>query len=567
MKILVACFVIFLGILPGRLSAQAQPWKSVHTELRNDNREFVITLEPSLYENSENNPTIPHVRKVSVLIHSDNGLLTYASSYDQSLTVDLDNKEETSKLIGLIADFRQADKAQKERAAVHLVVMPGLGQHINSYNGAPGDFTVNYDIQYMFPALRKLPYGGFIQLISRDGDRNKHHTIFEPTALEQALTSIDNLRQMYQDAIQTKQSELAAHKALQEEIAKTKADQQQQARDLEMQQPSPGEVAPKLPNTNLEAGMSAQRTAQDDPAIAAIAKAEIARERTKIVEETSKAEQQQRLAEPAMSEQQLRTSIYMGDIKAASELISNKLFVARQSPGQNYVQLARISGLLEVAETSIRARSQTYITSLSGYAPSPEQENQRSAEVAQTVRAMYKLKQELERLRKVNDSQRPSADQQTTPSSATVAGDNNPKVPEAEGHIPKTVRISSEDVCFRKWQDVQDFQSQFAELWQAAKRKTQARGVTRISDEEASRIGKQLLNEKNALQAQFAADARLWNIPIGTEIKISKYSDYNGNEIKPVWNEPQKTFYTPDGHRVYITGEWDEKTAYIILTK
>jgi hypothetical protein len=132
-------------------------------------------------------------------------------------------------------------------------------------------------------------------------------------------------------------------------------------------------------------------------------------------------------------------------------------------------------------------------------------------------------------------------------------------------NIPKTVQIMPKyDLCFRQWRDLNDFNTQ---LSQATGRLMGGKGLLEMSDAEATDVGNQMRQEIQTLKTQFAAGGRLWDVPVGTEIKISKFYDRNGNEITPVWNEAQKTFYAPDGNEVYVAGEWNGKTIYTMLTQ
>jgi len=132
-----------------------------------------------------------------------------------------------------------------------------------------------------------------------------------------------------------------------------------------------------------------------------------------------------------------------------------------------------------------------------------------------------------------------------------------------KGNIPKTVLMHQDDLCFREWRDLEEFNKQFM---QAADRITGGKGLLAMSDVEATEAGKQLTQENQTLKTEFAAADRLWDVPVGTEITILKFYDSKGNDITPVWNVDQKTFYTPDGNAVYIAGEWNGKSIYTILT-
>ena len=69
----------------------------------------------------------------------------------------------------------------------------------------------------------------------------------------------------------------------------------------------------------------------------------------------------------------------------------------------------------------------------------------------------------------------------------------------------------------------------------------------------------------DALEDNFKAEGKILNVPIGTRIRIQKLCDENGSEIKPVWNDAQKCFYTADGSFVWISGEWQGKNVVTIL--
>jgi hypothetical protein len=218
-------------VFPVRLSAQTSLWKVVNTELRNDDRQFIITLERSFLNDEQRNDA--RIKKMQVVIRSDNTLLSYqpvdAAAYEK-ITIDLDNKNERSSLIELLADYQKTKDAQQQRASSGLLTMGDDGQNVKSFSGTLGDFDVSYATQ-TDPSYETQSgkYGGYIKLVSKDDDNKKYRAIIEPTALEQAIASADSFRQMQQEAIQTKEKRLAAQKALQEEqaqdeIAKAKAD-------------------------------------------------------------------------------------------------------------------------------------------------------------------------------------------------------------------------------------------------------------------------------------------------------------------------------------------------------
>lgn len=228
-KTAVLCFVIFSVLIPVRLSAQTSLWKVVNTELRNDDRMFVITLERAALNDEQRKNA--RIKKMLVVIRNDSTLLSYQpldAGPSEKLTVDLDNKTEKTSLIELLSDFKKSNDAQKQRASSGLVSTGDEGQNVKSFSGTLGDFDVSYEIEND-PVVGGGNYGGYIKLVSKDGDSKKYRAIIEPTALEQAIASADNFRQIQQDAIQTKEKRLAAQKALreeqtQDEIAKAKAD-------------------------------------------------------------------------------------------------------------------------------------------------------------------------------------------------------------------------------------------------------------------------------------------------------------------------------------------------------
>lgn len=127
-----------------------------------------------------------------------------------------------------------------------------------------------------------------------------------------------------------------------------------------------------------------------------------------------------------------------------------------------------------------------------------------------------------------------------------------------------TIRITPKDICFRQWRDLAEFN---AKLLQSMERAVSVKEFFTMSDAEAADAGKRTQREFELLKDTFAADGRLWEIPPGTEIRISKYYDRMGNETKPVWNEARKTAYTPDGNAVYVSGEWEGKIVYTLLTR
>jgi ABC-type maltose transport system permease subunit len=134
-----------------------------------------------------------------------------------------------------------------------------------------------------------------------------------------------------------------------------------------------------------------------------------------------------------------------------------------------------------------------------------------------------------------------------------------------QDNIPSTTKIIPDQICFRQWKDVEDFNTQ---LSQAIDRLTAGKKLLEMSDAESAEIGKKSQDEIQVLKAQFAAEGRLWDVPVGTEVKISKFYDGKGNEITPEWKpfgSEQKALYTPDGNSVYVAAEWNGKVIYTMF--
>ena len=212
---------------------QAPLWKITHTELQNDDRLFVGVLERSTLTDDQRNSF--QIKKMAFAIRSDNSLLTYqplkAQSASEIITIDLSNIKTCSDMMAIIADFKQVDKSNKEDPNVQTA------NKINIFSSAKGDFDVSYDTGSSdgVPDLSGA-YGGCINLHPTGSSLlTPGIIIYEPTALEQVLRTIDNLRQMQKDAIKAKEEQLASQKALQaeqaqDELAKAKADIDEKAK-------------------------------------------------------------------------------------------------------------------------------------------------------------------------------------------------------------------------------------------------------------------------------------------------------------------------------------------------
>jgi DNA-binding beta-propeller fold protein YncE len=129
--------------------------------------------------------------------------------------------------------------------------------------------------------------------------------------------------------------------------------------------------------------------------------------------------------------------------------------------------------------------------------------------------------------------------------------------------MPKSMQTTTNNLCFRQWSDLSDFNAQ---LLQANEKLMHGKNVQDLSDAQASNIGDLTVILAQKLKTQFIADGRLLDVPVGTEIKITKFYDDKGNETTPVRNEPQNTFYSPDGNLVYVAGEWNGTTIYTLLS-
>ena len=135
-----------------------------------------------------------------------------------------------------------------------------------------------------------------------------------------------------------------------------------------------------------------------------------------------------------------------------------------------------------------------------------------------------------------------------------------------DDNVPKKMQITKDFPCFRELSDLEYFHTQ---TQQAAERIIdrifRGRKLWEVSESESAEVGKEVERETEIIKSRFADAGRLWDIPAGTEIKITKCYDDKGHEISPVWNAPQKTFYTADGNFVRVAGEWNGKTVYTAL--
>lgn len=218
-----ACEILLLAIitlLPGRIFAQTSLWQVINTELRDNDSQFLVIFERATIDEHVRNDA--RIRKILVLIRNDNLLISYQPSDAlpfERITFDSAIKEETSKLTALSVDFQKVSAAQKKRSNEGFITSGSDGQRVKKYSGTLGDFDVSYEVE-THPWLGNGPYGGYIKLISKDGDNQKYRAIVEPTALEEIIASAATLRKMYQQAIEAKQRQLAAQKSLNQEIAK-----------------------------------------------------------------------------------------------------------------------------------------------------------------------------------------------------------------------------------------------------------------------------------------------------------------------------------------------------------
>lgn len=200
--------LLVFSLFPGRVKAQSPLWKIANTELRNDDRQLLVTFEPTTIDNDNQNGAIR--KKMSVLIRGDNTLISYQPADaipSECIVIDPANKDETLHLSEILLDFIK----------VYTTADGPKQPRIKTFNGTLGDFNVEYEYDYNFTAKERGPYGGYIKLISKDGDRQKYRAITEPTALQQVITSVESLRKMHLDAIQSKKTSIAAQKVLQEE--------------------------------------------------------------------------------------------------------------------------------------------------------------------------------------------------------------------------------------------------------------------------------------------------------------------------------------------------------------
>ena len=134
-----------------------------------------------------------------------------------------------------------------------------------------------------------------------------------------------------------------------------------------------------------------------------------------------------------------------------------------------------------------------------------------------------------------------------------------------EDSIPKNVVITSGQVVFGSWSDLDEFHSAALQIASADADAFQKAHPDGGTDADTKAFTEQDQRNLETLKAKYVADNRILNVPVGTKIEIVKFYDKTGNEITPVWNEPQKKVYTSDGNTVYPSGEWNGKTIYILL--
>lgn len=282
-------------VLSARLSAQDATaktplWKVINTELRNDDRKFVVILERSFMSNNQRESFT--IKKIAFAVRSDNNLLTYAPvtyGFDnvpvnglpsEKITIDLDNKSELLSVSELISDFRKWDNIQKADYLHDIPFTDNMNSQRNpsvkTFSGMMGDFNVDYEVSQT-ESHESRAYGGSIFLTSKDGDVTKNREICEPTALEQVIQSVDSFRKMQQEAIQAKVKQLAAQKALQaeqaqDEIATAKADSDEKAKieDAARQQ----QLAEQEKQQKLQAIKDAEIEARHNKALAFISTSE-----------------------------------------------------------------------------------------------------------------------------------------------------------------------------------------------------------------------------------------------------------------------------------------------------
>ena len=148
---------------------------------------------------------------------------------------------------------------------------------------------------------------------------------------------------------------------------------------------------------------------------------------------------------------------------------------------------------------------------------------------------------------------------------------------DTDDHVPNKTQITQDFPCFRKLSDLEDFKRQYdqgcesiwksinSQMLQTVDRNVSDKEVSAISEAAGTKMANEMSRQFQSLQTKFAAEGRLWDVPLGTEIKVSKCYDSKGNEITPVWKEPLKAFFAPDGNEVYVEAEWNGKIVYTML--
>jgi hypothetical protein len=147
-----------------------------------------------------------------------------------------------------------------------------------------------------------------------------------------------------------------------------------------------------------------------------------------------------------------------------------------------------------------------------------------------------------------------------------------------EDSIPKSVVITSDQVVFDSWSNLQEFHNaafQIAGAYaDAIKAFDKTHPTDGMNDQQLEAYAKQLetFNEQGqrdmnsglaSLRLKFEAENRILKVPVSTEIEIAKFYDVKGSEITPMWNDLVKKVCSPDGNAAYPSGEWNGKTVYV----
>lgn len=130
--------------------------------------------------------------------------------------------------------------------------------------------------------------------------------------------------------------------------------------------------------------------------------------------------------------------------------------------------------------------------------------------------------------------------------------------------IPSSLEIKADSVVFASFNDEKVFTRKSQEFPKLLGLQS-ASQLANISEPAAADFGQRLGNMIEALKNDFKAKGKIFSVPIGTRIRIKKLCDENGTEIKPVWNDAQKCFYTAAGSFVWVSGEWQGKSVVTIL--